>query len=248
MWLNLKANEYLLLGIPLTILFQVFVRRLPLRGIWLRTAPSFRLDKAMILVASSLMIIPFFHIAEPLRKHDWVMFGMLLSCLGGAFAAAYALRHLNRATLRYLLLCLASSGSFGISFLAFDAVMSPHSTGQTLSTWALVIKGGETLLLFFPIAFILEEVVFRGVLDAHLHQTGESRAWLSALFISVLWGLWHFPITPADDPLIERLSGLLIVHCAVGVPLSLYWRLSGNLAVPAATHAFIDTVRDILAA
>ena len=43
--------------------------------------------------------------------------------------------------------------------------------------------------------FVLEEVAFRGALDAHVHHEGEGRGWQSALFVSALWGLWHLPIS-----------------------------------------------------
>jgi hypothetical protein len=36
------------------------------------------------------------------------------------------------------------------------------------------------------------------------------------------------------------------VHSLIGVPLATYWRQSGNLAVPAFTHALIDAVRNAL--
>jgi membrane protease YdiL (CAAX protease family) len=39
---------------------------------------------------------------------------------------------------------------------------------------------------------------------------------------------------------------LLIVHCAIGVPLSLGWRRTGRLVAPALAHALIDAVRNAL--
>jgi len=39
---------------------------------------------------------------------------------------------------------------------------------------------------------------------------------------------------------------LAAVHCGVGVFLSLGWRRSGLLFVPATVHAFIDAVRNAL--
>jgi hypothetical protein len=39
---------------------------------------------------------------------------------------------------------------------------------------------------------------------------------------------------------------VLLFHSLVGVPLSLFWRRSGNLAVPAFAHAWIDALRDSL--
>ena len=47
MWLgfglHLTRNAYLLLGVPLTAIFQWFVRRQPISALWVREAPAFRL-------------------------------------------------------------------------------------------------------------------------------------------------------------------------------------------------------------
>jgi membrane protease YdiL (CAAX protease family) len=40
----------------------------------------------------------------------------------------------------------------------------------------------------------------------------------------------------------------VVVHVAVGTVLSLFWRRSGNLVVPALGHAFLDALRNALAA
>lgn len=68
----------------------------------------------------------------------------------------------------------------------------------------------------------------------------------SAFFVSALWGLWHVPVAIGQKPLPLFVVGLIGVHCAVGVPLSLCWRRSGNLFVTCATHALIDAVRNAL--
>jgi membrane protease YdiL (CAAX protease family) len=39
---------------------------------------------------------------------------------------------------------------------------------------------------------------------------------------------------------------LAVTHSLIGVPLAIFWRKSGNLAVPAFTHALIDAVRNAL--
>jgi membrane protease YdiL (CAAX protease family) len=49
--------------------------------------------------------------------------------------------------------------------------------------------------LYYPASFLLEEVAFRGALDAHVHYDGERGGWLSAVFISALWGVWHLPVS-----------------------------------------------------
>ena len=103
-----------------------------------------------------------------------------------------------------------------------------------------------SLLLYVPISFVLEEVSFRGAFDSHLYHPGEPRQWTTALFVSALWGLWHIPVVVGRAPLLPLIPQLLIVHCAVGVPFSIYWRRSGNLFVTGSTHALIDAVRNAL--
>jgi len=65
--------------------------------------------------------------------------------------------------------------------------------------------------------------------------------------VSCLWGLWHLPIMPKlNVGLLGTVAALMFVHGLIGVPLSLYWRRSGNLGVPSLAHAWIDAVRDAL--
>jgi len=40
-----NANAYLLLGMPITVLFQLCVARRPLRELWLREGQPFRFDR-----------------------------------------------------------------------------------------------------------------------------------------------------------------------------------------------------------
>jgi membrane protease YdiL (CAAX protease family) len=95
---------------------------------------------------------------------------------------------------------------------------------------------------------VLEEVAFRGAIDDHVHRADGARGVLSALFVSALWGLWHLPIAPGGLPLAVIAAQALLVHCVVGVPLSLARRRTGSLVVPAGAHALIDALRNGLAA
>ena len=73
----------------------------------------------------------------------------------------------------------------------------------------------------------------------------------SAAVVSCLWGLWHLPLVAADGhgmSLLLRAQSLAIAHMITGIPLSIYWRRSGNLLVPGVAHAFIDAVRNALVA
>jgi len=99
------------------------------------------------------------------------------------------------------------------------------------------------IALYFPATFLLEEVTFRGALDAHVHHDSEARGWQSAVLVSTLWGLWHLPVSHAL-PFPLQLSELVVVHVVLGVPLSIAWRRSRNLAGPALAHAVNDAVRN----
>jgi membrane protease YdiL (CAAX protease family) len=110
----------------------------------------------------------------------------------------------------------------------------------------------KQFLLYFAVTFMLEEVAFRGALDSHIYQPptdGERRggsAWLSAIFVSVLWGIWHLPALPTGTAaaFAAAIPALIMIHALVGVPLSFCWRASGTLVLPAAAHALIDSYRN----
>jgi membrane protease YdiL (CAAX protease family) len=94
---------------------------------------------------------------------------------------------------------------------------------------------------------MMEEVAFRGALDSHVRHPGEgsgfaTRAYgfASAVYVSALWGLWHHPVVPG--PVWE----LLPAQVFMGPILSLFWRRSGNLMVPAFAHALNDAVRNAI--
>jgi membrane protease YdiL (CAAX protease family) len=84
-----------------------------------------------------------------------------------------------------------------------------------------LLVGLETFLLG-PVGFIVEEVFFRGGLDTYLHRAEKGTGWLSAIFVSALWGLWHLPgqVIPAGH-LLSTIVVLLVAQIAIGVPLSL---------------------------
>lgn len=241
---HLSANAYLLLGIPLTVLFQWFVRRAALRSLWVRDAPSFRLGLSGVVVAVGLAACPVFVLVQLFRvSPDWVIGGWLLAATCGAIPAAYAIRNSGRTTVVPFISCLATAGVLGVLVFAL-AFIRNHGVHVPLAS--RLRTGGTSFLLYLPAVFVIEEVSFRGLLDAHLHRPDEAHGILIAIYVSILWGLWHYPVVPSGARLMTIIPQLLIVHVLIGVPLSIYWRRSGNLAVPAFTHAFIDAVRNAL--
>jgi hypothetical protein len=242
--LHLSAYGYLLLGIPITLAFQRYVRNAPLRAMWVRDAPPFQLHAGGVAIAIGLMMVPLIDLVNLLRSRaSWGHDGWNMAALAGAWAAAYALRYFNRKLFRELLLCLVTSGTIGILVWILQDVAS---SGSPQPIGARLWFGVTSLLKFIPVVFLLEEVWFRGVFDSHLHHTGEKRGVLSAIYVSALWGIWHYPVIPGHQiqNLVPTFATVIPFHVLIGVPLSLFWRRSGNLFVPASVHCLIDAVRN----
>jgi hypothetical protein len=238
-WPGLDTNLYLLMGIPLTIVFQRSVRGEPLRAMWVREAPS--MGKIWIIPAVVLAILPAVCLVEAIGVGYWIIAGWMLAAVVGSVGAGYALAHLRRSALRPFVMCQITAGLMGTGMMMAARTMA-HVHRPVLSFH----EGLRDFLLYFPVCFALEEVSFRGMLDSHLHRPGERFGLVSALLGSLLWGLWHLPTLPAEARDLNATVSLLVVHALIGVPLAIYWRQSGNLAVPAFTHALIDAVRHMM--
>lgn len=173
----------------------------------------------------------------------------LICCVAGAFFAAFSLGHFTKETSKALRFCLATAGVIGCAIMCAGFLVRVLMHKQALIFSAAQLKTGfGSFFLYFPVCFILEEVAFRGTIDSHVHQPGDRLPWLSAVFVSALWGLWHLPTMPFTGigQLIVLVMALPCVHVATGIFLSLAWRRSGNLAVTACVHALIDAVRNAL--
>lgn len=246
--LHLDSPRYQLLGVPFALTFQLLVRRRPLRQLWVHDGPPFRLDARGAAIAAVLLALgyPAYQALNSVPVARWVVALWLVAYAVGALVAAYALRHLHTDGRAWAF--AASAVAIGLLWTLLSASPELANAARPLPLTGMVAAGLRWAALYFPIAFVLEEVQFRGLVDAHVHRPGEARGWLSALFVSTLWGLWHLPLALDGTPLADVVASLLLVHVTIGVPLSLAWRRSGNLAFPVAAHALIDAVRDGLAA
>ena len=249
-WLfHLDPNAYLLLGVPLVVLFQLFVVRRPLRNLWVRDATTFRLGLIGVGLAGLLMLAPGYDllfVALPMKS--WVIALWLVCAMAGAvFAAFTSSRQRPSAAARALPSFLAAV-LIGFAIMAASALARRHSIAVPFPKLLFLLK---QFLLYFAVCFVLEEVVFRGALDSHVYsarrdgQAGGS-PWFSAIFVSALWGIWHLPTLPVPNApaFAAVIPALVIVHTLVGVPLSFCWRTSGTLALPAAAHALVDAYRN----
>jgi membrane protease YdiL (CAAX protease family) len=254
MWMGLgylfpmSAEAYLLMGVPLTIAFQVLVRRKRVRELWVRDSgadpfgPS-RLSLRDLGVVTALAVAPLcWGLQTVMNGADLSSVGWYAAAIGGAAAAAYALHStsvsavVRSAMLPTLVGAVGNVLVVGVVQLATGASIEPAEMLGSVLKW---------LAIYFPATFVIEEVAFRGALDAHVHELGEGRGWQSAIFVSTLWGLWHLPVSDGM-PFPFLVVSLVAWHCLVGVPLSLAWRRSGNLAGPAFAHAAMDAVRNAL--
>jgi membrane protease YdiL (CAAX protease family) len=73
-----------------------------------------------------------------------------------------------------------------------------------------------------------------------------AQCWISAVFVSVLRGPWHLPVSgiAAGTNIGQVLFRLLPVHLGIGVLLSIVARQSGTLVLPAGVHALLDAWRN----
>ena len=242
--LPIDANEYVLLGVPLLAVFQLGVRRRPLSELWVRDAPAYALRWPAPVFATALAGLPAYQLGAALRSgppgsaEAW-----LACCLAGAALAAFAVREQRLGALRRALPAFAAALLLGCAVIAYVAV---ESGGSPLIPLFRVRFFATQFLFYFPLCFVLEEVAFRGALDAHVAGPDDkgARAWISAIFVSSLWGAWHLPIAGANESSAQAAITLVAVHALVGVPLSFCWRKGATLVLPAAAHALIDAYRN----
>jgi hypothetical protein len=250
-----NVYAYLFIGTPLGLLFQHFICKRPIHQAWLKNGKKFHLSKWGIAFAIFFCLYPIKLLVYRITNNLWDWYTLYwIADIIGAFPAAYCVSHLTKANTKQLLLCFLIAGSIGTAMVVAAFIGHGHNN---LSPYMRLLKGVKNMLLIFPISFIIEEVIFRGVLDSYVYQEGNKKGVLSAFYISALWGLWHFPVqmnfSNIAQPInisigmeVIRALGLIISMSLVGIPLSIFWRKSGNLAVPAFTHTFLDSVRNAL--
>lgn len=240
--LKLDANQYLLLGVPLTVAFQLLVNRRPLWAIWVRNAPPLRVTWQSLLVTVGLAALPAYGLYRTGFDDGWAVTCWYVCAILGAPAVAYAIQNHDRRVTRSIRPA-ASIAVFIIALMVVSGVIHKGWGALTVSAALTTIKWS---LLYLPISFVVEEVTFRGALDAYVYRPEDKRGMGSAVALSFLWGLWHLPIVPLEGFWLLFALRLGCFHTLVGVPLSMSWRIGGNLLVPAVAHAVLDGVRNAM--
>jgi len=173
---------------------------------------------------------------------------MVLCAMAGAVFAAFALSRQRASGARQAFPSFLAALLIGVGTTATITIAGHHSIGFPLPKLTYLVK---QFLLYFTVCFAVEEVVFRGALDSHVYQSrsdgqASGSPWLSAIFVSALWGIWHLPTAPilSASAFAAVIPFVIIVHTLSGVPLSFCWRASGTLVLPAAAHALVDAYRN----
>jgi len=250
--LNLDSNEYLFIGIPLTVLFQIVVARAPLRALWVRGAPRTKLREirweAWLVVGLFGLANALFLVLDAILG-SWEGTIYEIVVLVGLLPMAYALHQLTKKSFRHALGCFATAGTIGICTFAISYLYDVYlSSGTPVSLGYFAGEVIQYIIVYIPALFLLEEVSFRGALDSHVYRLGERRSKTTAVYVSALWGAWHFPQAYAASGGILGnaiiLGELVAFQGAVGFFLSIFWRRSGNLFVPGIVHAITDSIRN----
>ncbi|HLK35153.1 MAG TPA: CPBP family intramembrane glutamic endopeptidase [Polyangiaceae bacterium] len=245
---HLSANAYLLLGVPLTVAFQLGIRRRAWLTAWVAEAPKPRRLPLLLVVALALAAYPAHELLFPGRPPGAAVRLWLACAVVGAFGAAYGATLATKRTWRDLACCVLVAGGAGAGLMVLSALALHLGQGKPWAPPGRMLHAFVTSLAkYVPVIFVLEEVTFRGVLDAHLEPSRNPKAYGTATIVACLWGLWHLPVVPDDGRgLWLHVQSLVMVHVITGVPLAVYWRRSGNLLVPGVAHALIDAVRNAI--
>ncbi len=255
--LHLNTAGFTLLGVPLMLIFQLWIQRQPLLTLWVRSGPPLKMDTWFFVFWLLFSIVPAYEFLTAAKSMDLWNAATGLAAILGAFGLAYSLRAMQGTSGKKIALYFIFAGIIGIlpliPTLLLPQVLHMRIGGQVaaakLPSLMAILQAGLGRFLLGPLGFVVEEVFFRGGLDTYLHRGEKGTGWLSAFYIAALWGLWHLPGEALTQPhLLSTVVSLLVSQIIIGLPLSLLWRKSGNLTFPDTTHALLEAVRSILSA
>ena len=228
-------------GIPLTAAFQLWIARRPLQQLWAFDAGKFRVDGKTLMVAGALVAgcgaLLWFG-----RGHDTPWLGprrlFFYLIVAAAIPAAIGLRAQRAAAFRRAIPWLLAAVAVRVGWYA------AWHEGAVLMPAAKLFDFATTWMGEFVAFFLLDEVVFRGALDPHLRDASSGRLHevCSAVFVSILWAIWHLPAySPHAKGFLALFNGLTPFYVCVtmmGVLLSFCARRARTLVPSSIMHAF----------
>jgi hypothetical protein len=252
--LRLGAVAYLLLGVPLMLAFQWKVARRPLWNAWVAGDTPPRLDGRTWALFALAAAVPAWALVAGLLgpgapSHDAPAWPWAATAVAGAFIAAATIRAQHGAALRRAWpATLGALAAMGLLF-TMQALQRHHRLAPARLDMASMRASLASAIVYFDVAFVVEEVAFRGILDPYLlgDERGANAALASAVVSSALWGVWHLPIVFAPgtvQPL--PMARIILGHVGIGLLLCLAVRAAGTLVPGAAAHALGDAFRDLV--
>jgi hypothetical protein len=250
---RLGPNAYLLVGIPLTVLFQRYVHKKPIWRAWVTTGlrpqpdlAGWACGLALALLPVACLLLPAwtpFASAGQIDKALWLVAASI-----GGLAAGLVVRRQPAAAWRRSAPYAVMALSCGVLIFSVAGWQAGH-LGTLLHARGDVATLLGTSVLYFDVNFVVEEVTFRGVLDPYLlgNERGQAAPYVSAVAGSALWGLWHLPLLMAGG-LADGVTVLRVVltHASFGVVLCFAVRSAGTLVPGALAHAISDAYRNLL--
>lgn len=240
---HLGPIAFQLLGLPLIVAFQLGVARRPLVQLWARDAERARLDRrtwaiagALALVGAALLFVGRGRVAAGLETR-WQFAPLLAAAI---IPAALGLREQRAANLRRALAVIIIAI---VVRVAWRVGWAPTWGGEVVFPLTKLPDFLTDLSYEFVALFLVDEVAFRGALNPHLETAGRGRchAWVSAVFVSILWAVWHFPAYhPKAKTFVELCTQIGphdLMAVVYGVPLSFCARRSRTLVPSSAIHA-----------
>ncbi len=240
-YLRLPPIVFPLLGIPLVAAFQLLIAHRPVAQLWARDASRFVLDGRTLTIAVALLVactgfLAFGRGHLPHKHWQWVAAPLSVAAIPAAFALReQRLTNLSRAWLAIVIAIVIR--------VAWRVAWAPTWNGSVSFPPEKIPDFLADLVYEFVGLCLVDEVVFRGALDPYLESAGSGRLheWSSAIFISLLWSAWHFPVYHLPAKTLWQ----LFANCGPGdfgpiiwgTALSFCARRSRTLAPSAAIHA-----------
>jgi membrane protease YdiL (CAAX protease family) len=240
---TLSAEGYLLAGIPITVAFQLLVVRQPLRALWLRAMPVMTFTPRSVAAVVVIAIAPATVALGGVRAGDAILVAYGLAGMLGAVGAVYAIRAMDRDAVRATIRATLVTSAVLVGIMVTYRIATGGLNGNVATA---IVTAMVSVATYLPVVFVLEEVLFRGLLDAYLHGSKPGADRSSALYGSAMWGIWHLPVMSVALGAFT-IPYLVAVHTVLGYVLVTSWRRTGNLAAPGIAHAVSDALRNAVA-
>ena len=177
------------------------------------------------------------------RSGNAVLIAYGLAATFGAVGVVYAMRAMDRDGVRSTIRATLITSAILVSIMVTYRIATGGFDGNLA---AAVLTAAISAATYLPVVFVMEEVLFRGLLDPYLHGAAPEPDRASALYGSALWGIWHLPVMSVALG-VWTVPYLVAVHIALGYVLVTSWRRTGNLAAPGIAHAVSDALRNAVA-